>query len=109
MATGVRSSLNVRGRRFEGSPLHLQIGLDVDLEGLQVCVPKEVLDGDRGHARLEHVHRLGVPERVGTDAGSLNRGYLEGCKAAIVVEKEAHTRAGEPLPAVVQQEGRTLL
>ena len=95
--------LDVRGRRLERAPFHLQIGLDVNLQRFQVRVPEEVLDGDWGDAGLQQVHGLGMAKRVGTDAGPLERGYFHGGESAIVREEKADPRAGELVATTVRE------
>ena len=78
---------------LEGLSLQLEVGSGVDAEGLEVGVAQDVLDGHRVDARLEHVHRLRVPEGVGADAGPVEARELLGREPAIL----AH-QVGQPGP-----------
>ena len=94
-------------RRGPGIALHREVALDVDLRGLHVGVTQEVLDGDERDVRLEEMHRLGVAERVRSDAGpSETRERALGALHVLLQEVAcAVTREALPVPVLDQRRG----
>ena len=56
-----------RGNAFEGSLLEFQVGMQVDLRGLDARVPEPERDAGGVDAGVQEAHRAGVPQRVRRD------------------------------------------
>jgi hypothetical protein len=55
-----KACVNGRLYALQGASLHVPVGLDVYVKGLQVSVTQDVFDGDRLDASLKQMHGLGV-------------------------------------------------
>ena len=101
MALRLRARVHGRGCGFERAAFHLEIGLDVSLERLEVGMAQEILDGDGRHARLDEVHRLGVSEGMRADPRPAERRDILSGELTVPVKEKADPRAGHLLATIV--------
>ena len=92
------------GSPLERAPFHLKVSLDIRVEGFEVSVAQDVLDGHRRDPGLQHVHGLRMPEAVRTNPLPRQRRAPVDRTFPIVVQQKRRARSGQRLSSIVSKE-----
>lgn len=93
------------GCRLERPSLHVEVGLDIHVQGLQVRVPQDVLDGHGMNTRLEQVHGFGVAEGVRADVETGERRVADVCEPSVVPRRKAAPDRVNGCPRALRRSG----